>query len=76
MKLGLVRSFMEVEGNLNLDMTWMGKDGSVKFSGHRLYGRCEDRSIKITMDKYQIEAIEECEGVQEIYRCYKEMEYF
>lgn len=76
MKINLVRSFMEVEGDLKLNMTWVEKDGSVKFTGSRNYGPAEESRIGITMDKHQVDAIEECESVMEIYACYKDMEYF
>ncbi|WP_342505647.1 hypothetical protein [Sporosarcina sp. FSL K6-2383] len=76
MKIDLVRSFMQVEGNLKLDMTWMEKDGSVKFTGSRNYGPDDESRIRITMDKHQVEAIEECETVIGIYARYKDMGYF
>ncbi len=75
-KVNLVRSFMEVEGNLKLDMTWMEKDGSVKFTGRREYGENEDSRIEIIMDKYQKEAVENCKNVMEVYECYEQMRYF
>lgn len=75
-KLDLVRSIMQLEGNCKLDLTCHYKaDSSVKFSGYQVVDG-ETKEIKIVMDKNQIEAINECESVSEIYECYKEMQYF
>lgn len=81
-KIDLVRAFMQVEGKSKLNCTTCKKDGGIEFTGSKIiydhvnpYFR-EYKSVKIVMDKNQVEAINECQTVTEIYECYKEMEYF
>lgn len=76
MKIDLVRAIMQLEGNVKIVGTCFNydKNGGVEFSG---YSKLPDsKPLKITMDKHQVEAINQCSSVMEIYECYKEMEYF
>lgn len=68
-KIDLIRAFMQVDGQINLNGTCFNYDsqGGVEFTGS---------GLKIVMDKNQVELIKECNTVIEIYECYKEMGYF
>jgi len=75
--INLVKSFMEVEGRLttlgtcgNYDL-----DGGIEFTAH-LDASEEFMNISIVLDKYQVELINDCKSVKEIYDCYKEMAFF
>jgi len=75
--INLVNAFMQVEGNIEFFATCTNyeRKGGVKFSGCRITDG-ERKHIEVTMDKNQVELINECQTVLEIYKCYKEMEYF
>lgn len=70
-KIDLVKAFMQVEGGLYINGTCYNydRDGGVEFSTSNL-------NYKIVMDKQQVDLINNCKTVQEIYGSYKEMEYF
>jgi hypothetical protein len=74
-KIDLVKAFMQVEGEVVITSTCNNYDlnGGVLFTGNKEYN---NEQIKITMDKNRVEAINDCNTVLEIYKCYKEMEYF
>lgn len=66
---------MQVDGHVELNTTTNNYDekGGVKFSGHNEVG---DEYMEIVMDRDQVEQINECQSIAEVYACYKEMEYF
>lgn len=74
-KIDLVRAFMQFEGNLRLNMicTNYNLQGGVQFSGHNNKTK---KRIEIVISKEQLENIDECNTVEEIYKAYKEMQYF
>ena len=72
--LDLVRAFLQVERGVNLINTTHSLNGSVEFSGSKEFNG-EHKRVRFVMDKNQVELINECNGVIEIYECYKEMEY-
>lgn len=76
-KIDLVRTFMQFEGNITLNDVCYNYDrnGGVQFHGHSEDGD-KTKSEYIAMDKNQVEAINDCNSINEIYNCYKEMEYF
>lgn len=80
LKIDLVKSFMQFEGNLEIKGTCYNYDkkGGLCFSGISKTKKDEGiiRPVKITMDKYQIEEINDCTTVEEVYGCYKKMGYF
>ncbi len=43
----------------------------MEFTGYK-----DGKHIRIAMDKNQVELINECQGIMEVYEHYKEMEYF
>jgi len=75
--INLVSGFMEVEGKLKIYGTCGNYDlnGGVEFDAHLDDAELYD-NMKIVLDKNQVELINECETVKEIYDCYKEMEFF
>lgn len=76
-KIDLVKAFMQLEGNINIGSTCYNYDrnGGIEFAGYiKIEG--EAKSRKIVMDKQQVEEINNCNTVMEIYNCYKEMGYF
>lgn len=77
-KIDLVRSIMQVEGDVHLIGTCYNynRDGGIEFTGYKNVCDDNNKSISIVMDKYQVMAINDCNTVMEIYECYKEMEYF
>lgn len=75
-KIGLIKAFMQFNGNIRLTNTTLNydNDGGVRFSGYSMDGN--DDPVNITMDKHQVEAVMACETIEEMYECYTEMEYF
>lgn len=76
-KVELIRAFMQIEGDLNITGTCFNYDrkGGVEFSGYIKVGG-EPYRITLIMGKRELELINDCNTVQEIYDCYKEMAYF
>ncbi len=74
-KIDLISAFIQFEGDISISSICINYDlkGGVEFTGYRSK---DDKQIKITMDKSQVEAIEQCNTIKEIYDSYKEMEYF
>ena len=76
-KIELIKAIMQIEGNLTISSTGYNYDnkGGVLF---RAYKKVDSNfeNISIAMDKSQVEAVNDCNSVLEIYDCYKEMEYF
>ncbi|MED4083906.1 hypothetical protein P4637_03390 [Halalkalibacterium halodurans] len=72
-KIDLVKAFIQFEGNISINGTCYNfdKNGGIEFSGYT-----GSHTRKITMDKYQVEALDNCKTIKEIYECYKEMSYF
>ena len=68
--LDLIRSFIEVEGNLTIIGTLTSEKG-VTFSGYK-----EKANVKFVLDKYEAELISECTTIEDIYEAYKEIGYF
>ena len=76
-KLELIRSIMQFEGDMTLQGTTYNcnKQGDVQFSGYKDING-ELQPIYIALNKYQVEELNNCNTVLEIYNCYKQMEYF
>lgn len=75
--IDLLSSFIEVEGQVKINGVCFNYDseGGVQFSGYRKVGRDYERA-EIAMNKLQVEAINECIGIREIYECYKDIKPF
>lgn len=75
--IDLVKAFIQVEGNLDINSVCTNYDhnGGIKFSGYSKEDE-EIKQLEIVMNKNQVEAINSCSSVPEIYDCYKEMEFF
>lgn len=76
-KIELVKAIMQIEGNLTITDTLYNYnfDGSVRFSAYTENNK-RNGFFYIVLYKGQVEVINACSTVKEIYDCYKEMEYF
>jgi len=70
-KVDLIRTFMQVEGEIKLNGTTYNKDGSVEFTGYE-----NNKVVKFAMDKSQVEILKNENDIIGIYEFYKEQEYF
>lgn len=73
--INLVKSFMELEGNIDIKYTMDIMKDHVTF--HRVYDIVSgDKLPDIIMTTEQVDLLMECNGIPEIYKCYREMGYF
>lgn len=73
-KIDVIKSFMQFYGGFKINLTTYNynDDGGIRFTGTKENGD----SIYVVMDKYQVEAIQECETIEELHDVYIEMEFF
>jgi len=73
--VNLISALLEVDGNLKITLFEGNYNkGGIKFSGHHLDDECSP--VNIVLDKDQIEIINDCKGIEEVYNCYMELEIF
>jgi hypothetical protein len=63
-QVDLVKAFIQMEGKINIDMTCEKLDGSIEFSD------------KFVLDKENVDLVNECKTIKEVYTAYREMEFF
>lgn len=67
-QVDLVKAFLQMEGKVHIDMTCESLDGSIRFSGNfKGY---------LVLDKDNVDRVNECKTIKEIYTAYREMEFF
>ena len=79
-KIDLIRTFLQVEGNMKIDLITHNYDynDGILFTGHAEVNEAFKKfdTVNIAISKHQIDALSDCNTIDEIYNCYKEMEYF
>jgi hypothetical protein len=63
-QVDLIKAFLQMEGNHNIGMTCERLDGSIEFSN------------KFVLDKENVDLVNECKTIKEVYAAYREMEFF
>ena len=73
-KVSLVRSFLQFDNKIDIIGTCTHLDDSVTFSGYEVE-RNKATPVYITLSKRQMESLQKCETIPEIYKNYKNMRF-